>query len=524
MAEKSGYSGLVRTLGLRDVTSFGISATLGSGILVSVGYMAKFHTGPSVAICFALVVLVVLLSALCFAEFAGRVHTSGVGYAYATYVYGDIVGFCVGVITFVSYCFGSAAGARGFAQYLGCFVFAFSGIELPQWLIGFPLPGSPFNVSVIAPVLCGLATLVSVSGAKNSAFVSNALVLMNLSLMIIFIIYGTSQYGDSDLLSPWTIPSIGWRGVLDASGSAFFCLIGWELTCSLSEEVKRPSRNLPTGIISTLIIVGCIYCAVSLTLSVMVPYDLINTQAPVAYAFLFHGDARMYLVVSFVASTVCVSNVLSSSIGTPRVVYAMARDGHLFDSLATLSPTTNVPFKAAIVCGVINMIGSGLFDFESLAKITSCMTLLIYASVSGGVLLLRKPSATSPLLLPALTLFSITSIIFQFNLLNPISPNSSLTWILGIFNLISALIVFVVYQNASRTSALQSPLIATGKPLLSQEKDDIFNCPMVPVVPLLAVWTNLFVIASMGIQTFTAAISLPILSALYYKFTHRSSG
>jgi len=511
---------MIRTLGLRDVTSFGISATLGSGILVSVGYMAKYHTGPAVAICFAMVVLVVLLSALCFAEFAGRVHTSGVGYAYTTHVFGDLVGFCVGVITFVSYCFGSAAGARGFAQYVSCFIFAFSGFELPQWMIGGPIEGLPFNVSVIAPVLCGLATLVSVSGAKNSAFVSNALVLMNLSLMIIFIIYGTSQYGDTDLLSPLTIPSIGWRGVLDASGSAFFCLIGWELTCSLSEEVKRPSVNLPTGIISTLLIVGCIYCAVSLTLSVMVPYDLINIQAPVAYAFLYHGDSRMYLVVSFVASTVCISNVLSSSIGTPRVVYAMARDGHLFDSLATLSPTTNVPFKAAIVCGLINMIGSGLFDFESLAKITSCMTLLIYASVSGGVLVLRKlPCSNSSLLVPTLTLFSVTSLIFQFDLLNPISPtNSALTWILGSVNLVSALVVFVVYQNTSTQSQLQIPLIGVT---VGNPQDEIFNCPLVPAIPLLAVWTNLFVIASMGIQTFAAAISLPIIAAVYYKLTHR---
>jgi APA family basic amino acid/polyamine antiporter len=517
MIQKSAPHGLVRSLGLRDVTSFGISATLGSGILISVGYMAKFHTGPSVAICFALIVLVVLLSALCFAEFAGKVHTSGVGYAYATHVFGDLVGFCVGVITFVSYCFGSAAGARGFAQYLGCFVFAFTGTELPGWMIGTSVPESPFNISVIAPCLCGLATLVSVSGAKNSAFVSNALVLMNLSLMVIFIIYGASFYADLDLLSPLTIPSIGWRGVVDASGSAFFCLIGWELTCSLSEEVKRPSRNLPTGIISALIIVGFIYCAVSLTLSVMVPYDLINIQAPVAYAFLFHGDARMYLVVSFVASTVCVSNVLSSSIGTPRIVYAMARDGHLFDSLATLSPSTNVPFKAAILCGVINMIGSGLFDFESLAKITSCMTLMIYACVSGGVLVLRKHSSHSSrtILIPALILFSITSLSFQFNLLNP----TNTLWIFGVINLISAILVFVIYPKTSSESPLLKPLITVGFP-----DEENFNCPLVPAVPLLAVWTNLFVIASMGFQIFAAAITLPIISALYYKLVHHQAG
>jgi APA family basic amino acid/polyamine antiporter len=250
----------------------------------------------------------------------------------------------------------------------------------------------------------------------------------------------------------------------------------------------------------------------------MVPYDLINIQAPVAYAFLFHGDARMYLVVSFVASTVCVSNVLSSSIGTPRIVYAMARDGHLFDSLATLSPSTNVPFKAAILCGVINMIGSGIFDFESLAKITSCMTLMIYACVSGGVLVLRKLSSSlssRTTLNLALILFNITSLSFQFNLLHP----TNTLWILGFINLISAILVFVIYQNTSSESSLLKPLITVG---IADEES--FDCPLVPAVPLLAVWTNLFVIASMGFQTFAAAITLPIISALYYKLVHHQAG
>jgi len=506
MTQSLKSQGLMRSLGLVDVVSFGISATLGSGILVSVGYVTKYHTGPSVAVCFAGVVIVVLLTALCFAEFASRLNTSGVGYAYAKHVFGDMVGFCVGLITFVSYCFGTAAGARGFAQYLGCFVFGISGIQLPAWLLGSSSKDkSPFDCSALAPILCGLATIVSVSGAKNSAKVSNALVVLNLSLMISFIIYGTVYYGDTDLLVPMTIPSIGWRGILDASGSAFFCLIGWELTCSLSEEIKHPSRTLPTGLISSLLIVGLIYCAVSFTLSVMVPYNLINVEAPVAFAFLFHGDTRMYLVVSLVASTVCVSNVLSSTIGTPRIVYAMARDGHLFDSLATLSLSTNVPLRAALVCGVINIIGSGLFDFESLAKITSCMTLMIYATVCGGVVILRTKSQT---LIKPLIFFSISTIVFQFEILHPQYPDSILLWILGVLNLVSSL--YIIKQFNTRYSSLDEPLLEPPPGC------EFFKCPLVPAIPLLAVWTNLFVIASMGFQTFATAVSIPILSAIYF--------
>ena len=529
MTEIRKEHNLVKSLGLRDVTSFGVSATLGSGILVSVGYMAKFYTGPSVTICFGMVVLVVLLSVLCFAEFASKVHTTGIGYAYTTHVFGEAYGFCIGVITFVSYCFGTAAGARGFSQYLSCFIYAVSGIDIPDWLVGRPIPGTPLSGSVIAPALCLVATLVSILGAKNSAFVSNILVIMNLSLMIVFTIYGTLQYGDFALLDSPTIPSIGWRGIFDACGSAFFCLIGWELTCSLSEEVKRPARDLPTGILSTLAIVGSIYCAVAFTLSVMVPYDLINVGAPVAYAFLFHGDTNMYLLVSFVATTVCVSNVLSSSIGTPRVVYAIARDGHLFKSLATLSSTTHVPLRAALVCGAINMIGSGLFDFESLAKLTSCMTLIIYASVSFGILFLRLDgssqnkifSSRRPLLIFSICIFIITSLIFQFNLLSS-STTDSIVW--GIINFISFLFVIIVFLQAKKRSvsnleqSLLTPspqLVSPGTPVPSSPKE-VFNCPLVPVVPLLAVWTNLFMIATMGTHVLIVALTITFISAIVY--------
>ena len=500
--------GLKKVLGLWDVIPFGVSATLGSGVFVSAGYIARDYTGPSVVICFGAVILAVLLSALCFSEFASKLNTSGVGYSYTHHVYGELVAFCVGVITFVSYCFGSAAGARGFAQYLDTFIFGLTGMPFPDWAIARPL-NEYISVSVVAPMVCAIGTLVSIGGMKESAFVSHFLVILNLSLMIGFAIYGMYLYGEIDNLDPFMKPSKEGMisGILEGSGLAFFCLIGWELTCSLREEMKAPSRDLPTGIIWILGIVGFLYCSVSLTLCAMMPFEIIDVEAPFASAFLFHRDTTMYLVVSFVASSICASNVLSGAIGPPRILYEMAKDGLVHEWLSKVSKKTSVPVRASIVCGLVNIIGAAFFDFQSLAKITSCFTLLIYTAVCGGVLSLRRPcrqGGYNRRLHACLLLFITTSLWFQYSLID----GADNLLISGITNLMAFILVCISYHSQS---SLREPLLA--RPSVR----GVFECPLVPVVPLLAVWINTCMIASMGIWTLASSIAVVFASGLYFK-------
>ena len=521
----SEHAHIPRVLRLLDVVSFGVSSTIGSGIFVSVGYIARYITGPSLFVSFLLVVLAVLLSGFCFAEFAGKVHSAGMGYSYAYSSYGELTALVVGILTFFSYCLGTAAVARGWADYLKCFIHAASGYELPAIVTEYKLT-SIINISCLAPILCLAGAWIAITGIRESAWMSRLLTVINLSIMVGFVGYGLVVHGDSANLTPFVLPDVGWMGIIKGSGLAFFCMIGWDLTCSLSDEVVESHRTLPRGIVATLLVVGVIYCSVSFTLSSIIPNDLIDISAPVATAFLSLGDKWMYLLVSFAAVTVTSANVLTGSTGPPRIIYTIAKDGLLPEIFKRIDPQSGVPRNATIVCAIVNIVASMCFDFTALASITSCFSLLVYAVVCGGLILLRVKKASSvgnPSLGLVLSLlaFIATSLSVQFEILDSSEANSSRLLAYGCGNLIA--VVFVLYMvRVQKVGMLVSDTLKSS--LLSQDDDipvfaDSFRCPWVPVIPLAAMWINSFMIASLGLNTFGWTMVCVVASACIYFLT-----
>lgn len=484
------------------MVSFGVSATIGSGIFVSIGYIARYLTGPSLFMSFLLVIVASLLTALCFAEFSGRVHSAGMGYAYSYTTYGELVAFCVGLMTFLSYCLGTAAVARGWAGYMKCFIHAVSGYELPEIFTSFRI-NEYISVSVLAPVLCCLSAYISLSGMKESAWVGKFLVGLNLTIICGFIAYGLGAYADKDNLTPLLLPDKGWVGVLEGAGLAFFCLIGWDLTCSLSDEVVDSKRTLPRGIVATLLLVGALYCGVSIALCAMVPASTIDESAPVASAFLAVGNWHMYLLVSLGAVTVTSANVLTGITGPPRIIFTMSRDGLLPKFFGRIN--NNVPRNATVVCAVMNVVASCLFDFTPLASVTSCMSLVVYTVVAGGLLLLRMPPTLSRrsrvLLILSLFVFMGTSLLFQIDLLG--RQDRLVPY--GLTNLCAAVLVYYTYS----TNGVKK--IKGGKstvPLIpSLEEGSQFKCPMVPLIPLTAMWINLLMMASLGVSSLLGTLT-----------------
>jgi amino acid transporter len=248
----------------------------------------------------------------------------------------------------------------------------------------------------------------------------------------------------------------------------------------------------------------------------MVPFEIIDVEAPFATAFLVYDDWPMYLVVSFVAASICASNVLSGSIGPPRILYTMAKDGLVHDWLSKISPTTSVPVRAVVVCGIVNIIGAAFFDFESLAKITSCFTLLIYTAVCAGVLFLRRrvEIGNFGLLHASVLAYVIASAWFQFSVIS----EGQFCWTSGVVNLIMFIFTCVLYITEKRTKKHKESISYNNVPIISDGVtfQKVFECPMVPFIPLLAVWINTFMIASMGIGTLISSLSVVVASALYY--------
>jgi APA family basic amino acid/polyamine antiporter len=529
--DSSESDGLRKILSVRDLVSFGISSTLGSGIFVTVGTIATMYSGPGLFLTFIVAGLGSLLSAYCYAEFASRLPVSGQSYTYTYVSLGELVAFITGWLGFLSYAVSTAAVARGWASYLDCFVTGVTGITMPRWLVNDPIEGYEGILS-----LCGLAvgvnffcTILGCFGIHESTRISFILVVINCTLMIVFSVFGSLRYGSIENLEP--LLPFGILGVLRGSGLAFFCCIGWELVCTLSEEVRHPSRDLPRGIIGSLGIVTILYCGVCLSLSLMVPYESISISAPIADAFKYHGDRYGYLLISFVCTTVCPPSILTGLVGPPRILYKMAKDGLLYEKFGILNAHKS-PVWATIFGGIVAGILGGIFEFESLVSSCSCVTLFMFVIVCVGVITVRIREAsidsgffvartdntlgsrTRGLWL-SIGGFCLVSFLFSVALIEDGVEGYTIN-ILAFINIVLAAVVIRLYQNIIREmkTPTTTPVSAKKEPLLAHasidmivvtsvssrnRKREIFLCPGVPFLPLLAAWVNIFMMASLGV-------------------------
>jgi basic amino acid/polyamine antiporter, APA family len=532
--EHAAGKGLHKVLTVTDLVAFGISSTLGSGIFVTVGTIAAQYAGPGIFLSFLVAGFGSMLSALCYAEFASRIPLSGQGYTYAYVALGEVVAFVNGWLGFVSYCVATAAVARGWASYVDCFFLAIpSPVTLPRWMVNAPIDG--FG-GIMA--FSGLAALLNIAcmtmacfGISESTRLSLILVIVNFSLMVGFVIYGSWSYGDVDRLEP--LMPFGVLGVLKGSGLAFFCCIGWELVCALGEEVKRPSRDLPRGIIGSLSATTALYCAVCIALAVMVPWQQISIGAPIADAFRFNGDNFGYILVSFVCTMVCPPSVLAGIIGPPRILYKMARDGLVFEWLGRVN-AKGAPVTATLVGGCFASVLAGVFNFESLAGTCSSSTLFMFALVCFGVLIVRAREAGAVENQGKLTIALMVFAVFSFFFCALLIHGGNVAWLIvaGILNIGSAGFAVHTYNVVSTPSIdpKTNPLLREGFPAShdsilitsvksAKKRHDIFLCPLMPFLPLLAAWVDIFMIASLGP---TAAVGLlgMLVSGMFVYFAY----
>ena len=515
--EADHSKGLRKVLGVTDLVAFGISSTLGSGIFVSVGLISQF-AGPAIFLSFAIAAIGCLLSASCYAEFASMVPVSGQSYTYTYVALGEVVAFITGWLGFLAYSVAAAAVSRGWAAHVSSLIESVWGVTLPNGLVNCPIEDvSMLSVSGLAVFLNLACTVLGCLGVTHSTRLASLLVVVNVSIMAGFSIYGAASYGEASNLVP-LLPS-GLGGVLKGSGLAFFCLTGWELTCTLSEEVRNPSRDLPRGILTALLSVTILYCSVCLTLSSMVPNENISVSAPIVDAFRFHNDEKGAFLVSLTVIIVCIPSTISGIVGTPRIIYKMAKDGLLFPFLAKVNRYGS-PVAATMLCGLFSASLAGFVSFESLAASCSAATLFMFAVVCIGLVVVRVRENESPVdpgltngLILSLLAFIITSFAFCLCLSAGNSESVSI-FLLGVVNILSFCICIRFYRSATRvtfdpTLALVHRMIMDGK----FDKPDRFRCPFVPYLPLVAAWVNIMIVASLG-PAANVGLILMLLSGL----------
>ncbi|XP_038882439.1 cationic amino acid transporter 3, mitochondrial-like [Benincasa hispida] len=389
-SSSSGHHQLARELSIPHLISIGVGATIGAGVYILVGTVAREHSGPALAISFLIAGIAAALSAFCYAELASRCPSAGSAYHYSYICVGEGVAWLIGWALILEYTLGGSTVARGISPNLALL---FGGNDhLPSFLARQTLPGLGIVVDPCAAILVLIVTALLCMGIKESIAAQAVVTGANICAMIFVIIAG-SYIGFKTGWVGYELPTgyfpYGVDGMLAGSATVFFAYIGFDAVASTAEEVKNPQRDLPLGIASSLSLCCALYMMVSIVIVGLVPYYEMDPDTPISSAFAEHGMQWAAYVVSAGAVTALCSTLLGSILPQPRILMAMARDGLLPSFFSDVNKKTQVPVKSTIASGVGAASLAFFMDVSELAGMVSVGTLLAFTTVAVSVLILR---------------------------------------------------------------------------------------------------------------------------------------
>ncbi|MDQ6698753.1 MAG: amino acid permease [Acidobacteriota bacterium] len=411
---------LNRTLGPWSLTALGVGAVIGSGIFILTGTAAAGETlqfrsilhapvldlilhgssalsvtgrlgaGPGISLSFLLTALACSFAALCYAELASMIPIAGSAYTYAYATLGEIFAWIIGWDLILEYAVSNMAVAVGFSAYLNDILESVFGWHLPKVLAGPMIvdgqfTGSWFNISALLILLA--LTYILVKGIRESARTNNAMVLVKIAAILIFVI-GAARAVRTENWHPF-LPN-GFPGVLTGAAIVFFTYIGFDSVSTAAEECKRPQRDMPIGIIATLVVCALLYISVALVLTGIANYKTLNNAAPVANALKALGFSGIRQWVGVGAIVGMISSLLVFQFGQARVWFAMSRDGLLPRAFSAVHPVYKTPHISTWIAGLVVGIPAGIWDIGTFADLSNIGTLFAFIVVSIGVLVLRK--------------------------------------------------------------------------------------------------------------------------------------
>lgn len=418
------HNSLKRHLSALNLTLLGVGCVIGAGIFVLTGTAAALHAGPAVALSFIISAFGCLLAGLCYAEFSSMIPVSGSAYTYGYATMGEFVAWIIGWDLILEYLFGSATVAVGWAGYVTSFL-ADLGIVIPPSMCQSPFVfdhtgwhSSGAFINFPAVFIVAIMTTLLVIGIKESAKFNNIIVLVKVTVILLFIGFGISHINVSNWhpFVPFNTHDIrnydwsnfeflgftkylaadsgrfGWSGVLTAAAVVFFAYVGFDAVSTTSQEAINPKRDVPRGILFSLLICTVLYIAVSLVLTGILNYKYLNVEAPIALAINSAGQSLAWLrpIIKIGSIAGLSSVVLVLLLGQSRVFFTMASDGLLWKSFAKTHSKFKTPHITTIVTGSFAALFAGLFPIGLLGEMVSIGTLLAFVIVSIGIILLRK--------------------------------------------------------------------------------------------------------------------------------------
>ncbi len=470
-ASEEGEHTLRRSLGPINLITLGIGAIIGAGIFVLTGTAAAQFAGPAIVLSFVVAGIGCVFAGLCYAEFASVIPIAGSAYTYGYTTLGEFIAWIIGWALCLEYAFGAATVAVGWSGYVTS-LFGYFGIHVPfnpTPSLAINLFGHPFSAKVDLFALAAIivVTTILVIGVKESANFNSAAVMIKVSVVIMFIgiasAYAFTHW--SHMMANWHpfIPKnlghfgeFGWSGIMRGGSVVFFAYIGFDAVSTAAQESRNPQKDMPFGILGSLILCTVLYIIVSGLLTGLKPYSTLSTPAPVADGAAAIGAGWAVFLIDIGAIAGLASVMMVMILGQTRVLYTMSHDGLLPKWVGTIHPRFRTPWLITIAVGILVAFLAAFFNISFLGQLVSLGTLLAFTIVCLGVWIMRvrQPDMPRPFRTPWVPLVPILGMIISLALM----VSSDTPAKIGFFSwLIVGLAIYFGYSiRHSKVQAMQN--------------------------------------------------------------------
>jgi basic amino acid/polyamine antiporter, APA family len=433
-------SHLAKCLTAFDLTFLGVGAIIGAGIFVLTGIVAATQAGPAVILSYVMAGFACAFAALSYAELAASIGGCGSAYGYAYAGFGELIAWIVGWDLLLEYSISVSAVSVGWSSYFNDLLLAMK-IHIPNYLLHGPIDGGSFNIlafSVIAAL-----TILLILGVKSSTRFNNVMVTVKLVVILLFIAIASTEVK----VENWsTFMPFGWAGVMKGAALIFFAYVGFDAVSTAAEEAINPQRDLPRGIIGSLLICTVLYIIVAGLLTAIAHYSSLNVASPISHSLLVLGYKTAAGLVGVGAIAGLTTVMLVLFYGLTRVFLAMSRDGLLPKIFARTNEHTKTPVRIILLCGILMSTLSAIIPISDLAELVNIGTLFAFIIVCSGVLYLHwtRPEMERPFKTPGMPYVPILGVLSCFYLI------INLPWITMLRFLIWMVVGIIVYFIYSR--------------------------------------------------------------------------